>query len=133
MVGEGDLIVPLPPTQLFQAVIQKSFKQRKGNVQGEVEVIMKSQKRNREKLASVEWEHDTYHQDNEKIYFYCPCCNDLLDVFSTDELNEELNEELDCNEFSNETISQFAYERMGWVNYCCHCGQHLDWKHCKNW
>lgn len=89
---------------------------------------MKRQKRNREKMASVEWEHDTYHQDDEKIYFYCPCCNDMLDVFSTDELNEEP----DCNEFSNETISQFADKRMGWVHYCCHCGQRLDWKHCKN-
>ena len=89
---------------------------------------MNRQKRNREKLASVKWEHDTYHQDDEKIYFYCPCCNDMLDVFSTDELNEEP----DCNEFSNETISQFADKRMGWVHYCCHCGQHLDWKHCKN-
>lgn len=30
---------------------------------------MKHQRRNKEKLASVEWEHDTYHQNNETIYF----------------------------------------------------------------
>lgn len=43
----------------------------------------------RDTQMPVEWDHDTYHQDDEKIYFYCPCCNDMLDVFSTDELNED--------------------------------------------
>lgn len=32
----------------------------------------------RHKPTSVEWEHDTYHQDNEQIYFYCPNCHEAI-------------------------------------------------------
>lgn len=82
----------------------------------------------RDTQMPVEWDHDTYHQDDEKIIFYCPNCHEALADFPT----YMLDEEVDCNEFSNQTISQFADERMGWVRYCCNCGQRLDWKHCKS-
>lgn len=31
----------------------------------------------------VEWDHDTYHQDDEKIIFYCPNCHEALADFPT--------------------------------------------------
>lgn len=37
----------------------------------------------------VEWDHDTYHQDDEKIIFYCPNCHEALADFPTYMLDEE--------------------------------------------
>ena len=56
----------------------------------------------------VEWDHDTYHQDDEKIIFYCPNCHEALADFPT----QMLDEEVDCNGFSNECVSAFAYEHV---------------------
>ena len=81
----------------------------------------------RDTQMPVEWDHDTYHQDDEKIIFYCPNCHEALADFPT----YMLDEEVDCNEFSNECVSAFAYEHLGDFRFCVNCGQRLGWKHCK--